>query len=598
MNISKILPSALAALLILAGPFRTGAGEPVPAGAATITVTANATVITNQAAAVAVPAGGVIQAEGVAVPVDAVIHAEGVAVPAAGAVQGGAVFKIEAQAVQGGMINVQGGGMAQVQVVGEGQLILQGNGAGPIIIRQGGVVVDAAGTQSGSTGAPRKDAPAETEDRIEFLNKDRLHGSLLGVDGAGGLLQWRHADSTNAIPFKTAGVSRVRMTPRPPEKASTNYLSSVTLTNDDYLSGRLVSLDADKLVLETEHLGTLQLERIMVRSFSPNSKYSALLYSGPTDLEGWNQGGRANGASWVVSNGALVPVMQFPITREIEGMPDLARMAFTAEWKAYPAFNFGFGASKPRGDMFGESGYNLMVSGNSIYFRRTTATEGSDNLWNINSDELGRQGSRKAAFELFVDRKKASFTLFLNGKQIKQWTDAKGYAGKGSFISFQSQVQTGLRFSAIRVAAWDGVVPDLKEDAGPAAGKDSVWFVNRDRVEGTVLAIRDGRAKINSEMTGEVEIPVERISEIHLAPDTRERARRNKGDVRVALLGGASVTADVTGMANGVLTARSENFNEIRIPLPRVVELEFNIYRRKPAPEVAEPESDIPVWVE
>ena len=56
--------------------------------------------------------------------------------------------------------------------------------------------------------------------------------------------------------------------------------------------------------------------------------------------------------------------------------------------------------------------------------------------------------------------------------------------------------------------------------------------------------------------------------------------------------------SDVTGIANGVLTARSENFNEVRIPLPRVVELEFNIYRRKPAPEVAEPESDIPVWVE
>lgn len=493
--------------------------------------------------------------------------------------------------IQAGAANLQG----QVRVRGGGQLIIQ-NDAGPVIIHEGGIFVGEGAPPAPAT--EKKTEAAETEDRVDFLNKDRLRGVLDAIRGTEGILHWRHADSTNAIPFKTAGINRVRMAPRAPAPASTNFLSSVTLTNDDYLTGRLVSLDADKLVLQTEHLGTLDLERIMVRSFSPNSKFSALLYSGPTDLEGWNLGGRNSANSWIASNGALVPLMQFPITREIAGLPDQSRMTFTADWKAYPAFNFGFGAAKARGDMFGEAGYNLMVSGNSIYFRRTTATEGSDNLWNINSDELGRSGKRKAVFELFVDRKKAAFTLFLNGKQIKQWTDAKGYAGKGNHISFQSQVQGGLRFSGIRVAAWDGVVPDPKEDAAPAATLDGIWFVNRDRIEGSVLAIREGRAHVKSELTGEVEIPLERISEIHLAPESRERARRNKGDVRMSLLGGVTLTADVRELAAGVITATSENFERVRIPLPRVQEMEFNIYRRKPAADVVEPESDIPVWVE
>jgi hypothetical protein len=496
------------------------------------------------------------------------------------------VLRIEAGA------NIQG----EVRVMGGGQLIIQ-QGAGPVVIQEGGFFVG-EGAPPAAPAAEKKAEVAETEDRVDFLNKDRLRGTLDAIRGSDGILLWRHADSTNAIPFKTAGINRVRMAPRVPGPASSNFLSSVTLTNDDYLTGRLVSLDADKLVLETEHLGTLNLERIMVRSFSPNSKFSALLYSGPTDLEGWNLGGRNSANSWIASNGALVPLMQFPITREIEGLPDQSRMTFTADWKAYPAFNFGFGAAKARGDMFGESGYNLMVSGNSIYFRRTTATEGSDNLWNINSDELGRSGNRKAVFELFIDRKKAAFTLFLNGKQIKQWTDAKGYAGKGNHISFQSQVQGGLRFTGIRVAAWDGVLPDPKEDTAPAATLDGIWFVNRDRIEGSVLAIREGRAHVKSELTGEVEIPLERISEIHLAPESRERARRNKGDVRMSLLGGVTLTADVRELAAGVITASSENFNQVRIPLPRVQEMEFNIYRRKPAADVVEPESDIPVWVE
>ncbi len=495
------------------------------------------------------------------------------------------VLRIEAGA------NIQG----EIRIHGGGQLILQ-NGAGPVVIQDGMVIGGEAASTAPAT--EKKPEAAETEDRVDFLNKDRLRGVLDAIRGAEGILLWRHADSTNAIPFKTAGINRVRMAPREPGPASTNFLSSVTLTNDDYLTGRLVSLDADKLVLETEHLGTLNLERIMVRSFSPNSKFSALLYSGPTDLEGWNLGGRNSANSWIASNGALVPLMQFPITREIEGLPDQSRMTFTADWKAYPAFNFGFGAAKARGDMFGESGYNLMVSGNSIYFRRTTATEGSDNLWNINSDELGRSGTRKAVFELFIDRKKAAFTLFLNGKQIKQWTDAKGYAGKGNHISFQSQVQGGLRFTGIRVAAWDGVLPDRKEEAAPAATLDGVWFVNRDRIEGSVLAIREGKARVKSELTGEVDIPLERISEIHLAPESRERARRNKGDVRMSLLGGITLTVDVRELAAGVISAGSENFDQVRIPLPRVQEMEFNIYRRKPAADIVEPESDIPVWVE
>ena len=499
--------------------------------------------------------------------------------------------------VNQGALRVRGGAQVrgEIRVRGGGQLIIE-NGAAPVVI-QGDMVMEEA-VKSTDPGSAKKVEAVETEDRIDFLNKDRLRGMLDSIDGSAGLLHWRHADSTNAIPFKTAGISRVRMAPRGSPAAGTNFFSSVTLTNDDYFTGRLVSLDADKLVLDTEHLGTLNLERIMVRSFSPNSKYSALLYAGPTDLEGWNLGGRSSANSWVAGNGALIPLMQFPITREIPGLPDQSRMTFTADWKAYPAFNFGFGAAKARGDMFGESGYNLMVSGNSIYFRRTTATEGSDNLWNINSDELGRSGSRKAVFELFIDRKKAAFTLFLNGKQIKQWTDAKGYAGKGNHISFQSQVQGGLRFSAIRVAAWDGVLPDPKEDSAPAAALDGVWFVNRDRIEGSVMAIRDGKARVASELTGEVEIPLERISEIHLAPDTRERARRNKGDVRMSLVGGGTVTADVRELSDGVITATSENFDRVRIPLPVVNELEFNIYRRKPSAEVVEPESDIPVWVE
>ena len=47
-----------------------------------------------------------------------------------------------------------------------------------------------------------------------------------------------------------------------------------------------------------------------------------------------------------------------------------------------------------------------------------------------------------------------------------------------------------------------------------------------------------------------------------------------------------------------MISAGSENFDQVRIPLPRVQEMEFNIYRRKPAADVVEPESDIPVWVE
>ena len=71
--------------------------------------------------------------------------------------------------IEAGAANLQG----EVRVRGGGQLIIQG-GNGPVVIQEGGFFVGEGAPPAAAT--EKKPEAAETEDRVDFLNKDRLRG--------------------------------------------------------------------------------------------------------------------------------------------------------------------------------------------------------------------------------------------------------------------------------------------------------------------------------------------------------------------------------------------------------------------------------------
>jgi len=422
--------------------------------------------------------------------------------------------------------------MAVVGFVGLGIL---SQAAGEITVRGGDVPpakpvsvpkpVDGAGVS--------RDAAAGGEDILEFLNNDKLHGSLMAVVPGEYGLKWKHSSANQAIDFGMASVAGVTLARRKTAQSDPST-AAIYLTNGDMLPGNLVSLDGEKLVLDTWYAGKINVNRLMVKGMSPNIGVSSVAYEGPTDLAEWTTYRHAGDqVLWKFKNGALYALQSYPIGREIEGMPDVADIQFDAGWRSgYPSFCFSFYTDNVQDN--GGSGYMLQISGSSIYLQRLSRDSGSRNIGgNDNYEAFNNRKSMKAKFNLLVDKSKKTFTLLIDGNMVKQWTDTANFAGKGNGIMFRPNNQGDLRIARIRIAQWDGKLPEAAGAGSSDKGtkEDLVRFVNNDKVSGRLKSISGGNVKFETSYAT-LDIPLARIAEIVTASEKSERARRNKDDVR------------------------------------------------------------------
>jgi len=438
-----------------------------------------------------------------------------------------------------------------------------------------------------STAASRV-TTAGGEDVLEFLNKDKLHGNLLAVLPGDFGLKWKHSNSDKAIDFGLTGVGSATLAPRKVTQG-TPASAAIYLSNGDLLPGNVVSLDNDKLVVDTWYAGRININRLMVKSLSPNIGVSSLVYEGPTALSEWTtyrSGG--NQAQWRCKNGVLSALQSYPIGRVIEGMPDVVDMQFDAAWRSgYPSFYFMFYMDNVQEQ---RNGYMLQVSGGSLYLQRFTPESGSSNLGgNSNYEGFNNGVCRAAKFNLLVDKTKKTFTLLINGSLVKQWTDSGNFVGKGNGISFRSNNNGDLRISKIRISQWDGKLPEAGSSSSEKVVKeDMIRFVNNDKVSGQLKSIANGNVKFETSYAT-LDIPLARIVEIVAASEKTERARKNKEDIRVTFADKGLLTLQLLRVEKDEIKGKSENFGEVTLPLGALRLLDFNIYQERKAEEDEDP---------
>jgi len=418
------------------------------------------------------------------------------------------------------------------------------------------------------------------EDVLEFLNKDKLHGYLMAVVPGEYGLRWKHSSSDKPIDFGMGSVASATLARRKTAQAAPST-AAIYLTNGDMLPGNLVSLDGEKLVLDTWYAGKINVNRLMVKAMNPNSGVSSVIYEGPTDLTEWTMyrhGG--NQVLWKFKNGALYALQSYPIGREIEGMPDMADIQFEAAWRSgYPSFSFMFYTDNIQDN---GNGYMLQISGSSIYLQRYSRDSGSRNIGgNDNYEAFNNRKSMKAKINLLVDKSKKAVTLLIDGNMVKQWTDTANFAGKGNGIMFRPNNQGDLKISNIKIAQWDGKLPEVggvSSDKG--AKEDLVRFVNNDKVSGQLKAIAAGNVKFETSYAT-LDIPLARVAEIVMASEKSERARRNKDDVRAYFADRGLVTIQLARIEKDEVKGKSENFGDISLPLGSLRLLEFSIYQER-----------------
>lgn len=425
------------------------------------------------------------------------------------------------------------------------------------------------------------DVPADQQptDELRFMDGGRLSGNFLGLTEDGQSLMWTNAFAAAPIEFGLKGVAYANIASTRKEPVDLDGQAAIQFRNGDRIMGKVVSMNDDTLVLETPYGGKLEIERPMILAINPVSERALVIYKGPENLEGWVHG--PNNQAWRVRNGDLEASKPGSIGLNVPDDCNRLRIKFRARWTSYTSFNLAFCSDNLTAS--GGNYYKMSIRSGSFQLTRVT-TEGSSNVWNFhNSSFSSSRGKNGFNYEILYDRKKKNFHLVVDGKVLKQWTEAKDMVSGKNGLYFSIDSNPNVKINEIEITRWDGKVPRSgAEIEAPSTDQDRIAFVNGDLLTGQVKSLDDETLTLKTEI-GDMPVAVANVVEVSFADDIVERARRNKGDIRATFDGipRSSVTVQLRGMKDGKIKGYSEHFGEVELPLDAFRRLEFNIYDDK-----------------
>jgi len=409
---------------------------------------------------------------------------------------------------------------------------------------------------------------APAQDTLSFLNKDQLHGILLGIDKDAGL-RWQSPEAHDPIAFKTGQVAQIKLdSHKAPDAAKA--AERIGLTNGDEVPGNIVSLDDKTLLLDTWYAGRLSIPRAMLRRITPLADTDSSIYEGPTGLDGWTVGRMSGGRSWSFRDGALIGTSYGTIGRDMK-LPDLSNIEFDAVMRGNSQFSIGIYSD--RADNFGNC-YMLQLSNGYTELQRYSRNGGSNDLGSTQLQNVMRRD--KSHIELRTNKDKKSIWLLVDGKVVKEWTDPAEFNGAGGNVIFSCQPGTFVKISNIKVTKWDGKFDDSSPASGEKTSEDTVQLANEDKVSGHLVSIHDGKAKFSSSYA-ELTIPLERIDQVDLSSAHSDEAKPAPSDVRAYFPDGGSVTMQLMQWDAKGCTGSSANFGKASFSPDAFSRMVFNL---------------------
>ena len=408
-------------------------------------------------------------------------------------------------------------------------------------------------------------AGPQSSDRLHLLQGDQFNGRLISyIPGEG--LHWQHPSVKTPMVLDAQSLARLTLKNLPLPPTAKRHTCAVYLANGDELMGDLVELRPEKegqpaaLVLDTWYAGRLTIPFAALRSLTPGSVGSRVLYEGPDSAAGWlsganNQidgnglaaglagGGLPGGAGMV---GGMPPgdvaiqiagkIAEVPgaaqwrfannsfqsrssgamIARDFD-LPDKCSFEFDLAWQGYFSLSFNFYTDKF--DQYSGNSYSLRFDQNNVYLYRISPTMGNVRIGaNVNSGLQHPRTTGRVAIR--VDKAARTIAMLVDGVMIHQWKEEAGrdFAGKGKGVLFVTRNAQPMRISALRIAEWDGRLPVAGNVVGTGK-EDFVLFSNEDSVSGNVLAIKDGKMTLQTSFAA-LDIPLQRVGRVDFKPRT------------------------------------------------------------------------------
>jgi hypothetical protein len=447
----------------------------------------------------------------------------------------------------------------------------------PIPIRAAALLLGALAVCDAPVRADEKKAEASASapkpgDTLLFLNRDALHGKLVSIDPARGVA-WQSPASPRPLEFKIANIAEIRLDDRKPQSQQAANPVSVELANTDELHGNLVSLDSEKLELDTWYAGRLSVPRSAVSEIATLTASTSVIYQGPDGIAGWKTGDAGNGA-WQYRDGAFIATQPAAISRDFK-LPDMANIEFDALWR--PNLRLVVNLFTDSAEARSGNCYMLQFTNGYAMLQRLTRNAGSNVVGQARVPNFSKK--TKAHIGIRANREAKTIALFIDGQRVQEWKDHAGFAGKGTGLQFYYQSSGFMKISGIKISAWDGKYDEVA--AGPAKqSEDSIRLVNGDVVSGKLEAIRDGSAAFASAYA-KLDIPLKRIAQIHLAGDA-PREKHGPDDVRAFFADRGSVTFAVEKWDDKNVVAHGAGFGSATFSPEAFARIQFNLDQKPP----------------
>ncbi|MFM2096503.1 MAG: Thiol-disulfide oxidoreductase ResA, partial [Planctomycetota bacterium] len=310
---------------------------------------------------------------------------------------------------------------------------------------------EAAATEKKSSP---KTSPAGIIGRIQLPNDDYAAGVLLASPSAD-RIRWQATQFIDPFEFTAAAVRSIQY-PLPETLPNPQGEYCFELLGNDTLFGDLVSLDAQSIVLNSEALGRISIERSQVRRFYRWRGGAELLFLGPDGLAGWNQ--LENPKAWADEGGQ--PATKKPnaaIWRNFT-LPDKCIIDFEVAWNAKADFTLAVGV--PADKNLGRDAFRFEVWDNQLVAHREVS-----NAADLIPLMPVENGPGRAHFVTYLDQQAGRMLVCApDGTMLG---DLKVAASKPqTHPGLQLTNHRGdIRLERLRISRWDGTPPQTTDIA-------------------------------------------------------------------------------------------------------------------------------------
>lgn len=421
---------------------------------------------------------------------------------------------------------------------------------------------------------------------LQFLDGSLLHGALTSVESERGI-RWEHPEAKQPIDFRPANLSSIHFDKVLSDMTRSPYKCRFRFKNGDELFGNLLSLDGESVELESWLGARLKTPRAAVDSISFLSKGYTVLYEGPSSLEGWQQG--SGQKPWQYRDGELVAAGVGLLGRDMK-LTGSCGVEMDLAWNG----NFSlvlilYTDTLNRFD-YGVNTYMFYLGPGYISAQKVQANTGISQL-GPQAQIPGAVKKSKMHLELRANKEEATFTVLVDGNVIQTWRDPGGFNASGKGIVFFSQMDgPSIRLSNLRVSEWDGKL-DLLPSPEERTTDDQLRLINRDRVTGDLAVLKNGRFAVKVGDTP-LEIPMERVTQLHFGGTNRLAAARTPWEVRTFLAGGGNISFNLEKWNEREVSGRSVNFGPLTFNSRSVRQVHFNLDRQADATGEAQQEDD------